>query len=309
MTEWRWPNGARLAMSFVVNVEEGSEMSTAEGDKGPEPVDELGVMLKIPIRNYGNESNYRYGLKAGGARVLSVLKETGIRASFTAAALSLERAPGLAAEIVRQGHEVTSHGWRWVHQFSYDEMRERDFIDKAVASITKSIGTRPGMLKAGERDYRVAGTFLVTPDRRYNMLTGNVGFPPEQQRLMIPIEWNDPGWVVANEKPLLIPNTDKHVQFRQFLKSSRMGSSMYAPMFARVDGAIRFVGQMVAAAQARETYDESDLHRLQGIAAVAALAYALHDGGAWLAADYPAKDAWRADAHARLDKDQEGSNT
>ena len=172
-----------------------------------------------------------------------------------------------------------------------------------------SVAARPNMLKAGERDYRVAGTFLVTPDRRYNMLTGNVGFPPEQRRLMIPIEWNDPGWVVANEKPLLIPNTDKHVQFRQFLKSSRMGSSLYAPMFARVDGAIRLVGQMVAAAQARETYDAGDLARLQLVAAVAALAHALHDGGAWLAADYPAKDAWRAEANARLDQDHEGSTS
>ena len=172
-----------------------------------------------------------------------------------------------------------------------------------------SAAARPGMLKPGERDYRVAGTFLVTPDRRYNVLTGNVGFPPEQRRLMIPIEWNDPGWVVANEKPLLIPNTDKHRQFRQFLNSSRMGSSIYAPMFARVGGSIRFVGQMVAAAQARETYDASDLNRLQAIAAVAAQAHALHDGETWLATDYPAADAWRADDHPRLDKDLEGSTS
>ena len=64
-----WPNGkSRLALSIVVNVEEGSEMSVARGDKGPEPVDELGVALRRPIRNHGNESNYRYGLKAGGGR-------------------------------------------------------------------------------------------------------------------------------------------------------------------------------------------------------------------------------------------------
>ena len=54
----RWPDGARLAMSFVVNVEEGSEMSPAEGDRAPEAVDELGVVLKKPIRNFGNESKY-----------------------------------------------------------------------------------------------------------------------------------------------------------------------------------------------------------------------------------------------------------
>jgi hypothetical protein len=54
-----WPNGAWLAISFVVNVEEGSEMSPTEGDRGPEAVEELGVVLKKPVRNFGNESNYR----------------------------------------------------------------------------------------------------------------------------------------------------------------------------------------------------------------------------------------------------------
>lgn len=60
-----WPQGAQLAMSFVVNVEERSEASIARGDRGPEPVAELGVTLKKPVRNFGNESNYRYGIRAG----------------------------------------------------------------------------------------------------------------------------------------------------------------------------------------------------------------------------------------------------
>lgn len=54
---WQWPGGARLALSIVVNVEEGSEYSIADGDPIPEPVDELGVMLKKPVRMHGNESN------------------------------------------------------------------------------------------------------------------------------------------------------------------------------------------------------------------------------------------------------------
>ena len=69
MADFHWPNKARLAMSCVINVEEGSEMSLARGDKGPDPVDELGVAVKLPIRNYGNESNYQYGLNAGAPRV------------------------------------------------------------------------------------------------------------------------------------------------------------------------------------------------------------------------------------------------
>jgi len=130
-------------MSFVINVEEGSEMSLARGDKGPEPVDELGVALKIPIRNFANESNYAYGLRAGAPRVFGAFAAHGLRTTVTAAAQSLELAPEVARMIVAGGHETCSHGWRWIHQFSYSEARERDFVRKAVESIRATTGARP----------------------------------------------------------------------------------------------------------------------------------------------------------------------
>ncbi len=138
-----WPDGARLALSLVVNVEEGSEPSIVHGDRVPEPVDELGVTIKKALRNYGNESNYAYGIKAGAPRVMKLLEERGLTATFTAAAMSLERAPELARRIVGGGHEVCAHGWRWVHQFHMDEAAERDFIRKAVTSIGQITGERP----------------------------------------------------------------------------------------------------------------------------------------------------------------------
>ncbi|MDM7966142.1 polysaccharide deacetylase family protein [Blastomonas fulva] len=138
-----WPNGAKLALSVVVNVEEGSEMTIARGDRGMEPVDELGVHVKSAIRNYGNESNYLYGIKAGAPRVVKLLKRYDIMASWTVAAMALENHPEIAEAIVELGHEPVSHGWRWVHQFKMDEAAERDFIQKAVSSIEKTTGTRP----------------------------------------------------------------------------------------------------------------------------------------------------------------------
>ncbi len=138
-----WPDGKTLALSIVVNVEEGAEMSVAEGDKRPEPVDELGVAVSVPIRNYVNESNYQYGIRAGGPRVFRLLRKHGVTATVTAAALSLERAPDITRMIVEAGHEICSHGWRWVHQFSFDEDRERDFIEKAASSIETTTGARP----------------------------------------------------------------------------------------------------------------------------------------------------------------------
>ena len=138
-----WPDGTTLALSIVVNVEEGSEMTIADGDKKPEPVDELGVSLRIPVRNYGNESNYRYGINAGGPRILKLLDEYRVPVTVTAAALSLERAPQLARAIVGQGHEVCAHGWRWTHTFSMKKDRERKTIAKAVESLERTTGQRP----------------------------------------------------------------------------------------------------------------------------------------------------------------------
>ncbi|MCY7314962.1 MAG: polysaccharide deacetylase family protein [Rubrivivax sp.] len=143
MPTWSWPHGKKLALSLVINVEEGSEYSIADGDPFPEPVDELGVVIKKPLRMHGNESNYRYGINEGAARIVALLDQHSVRATWTAAALSLERAPQLAATLRGRGDEVCSHGWRWVHQFRLNEADERAFIRRAADSIEASTGTRP----------------------------------------------------------------------------------------------------------------------------------------------------------------------
>ena len=86
-----WPNDRTLALSLVVNVEEGAEYNIADGDKGPEAVDELGIGIRKPIRNYSNESNYAYGIKSGAPRILSLFRERSVKATFTAAAVALEQ--------------------------------------------------------------------------------------------------------------------------------------------------------------------------------------------------------------------------
>lgn len=186
---WAWPGGARLALSIVVNVEEGAEANILDGDKSPEPVDELGIVLKKPVRNFGNESNYRYGLNRGAPRVLRLLEQHGIRATFTACALALERAPELAKEIVRQGHEVTSHGWRWAHQFHMNEEQEREYIRKAVTSIEATTGKKPrGWLSR----------YLLTENTR--RLLAEEGFLYH----MDDYADDEPRWEVAGGRPIVI---------------------------------------------------------------------------------------------------------
>ncbi|MDJ1016741.1 MAG: GAF domain-containing protein [Paracoccaceae bacterium] len=155
----------------------------------------------------------------------------------------------------------------------------------------RNAGARAGALMESERDYRVSGVFLIAPDRRHNVLVANQGFPPEQRRLSIPIAWNNPGQVVAKERFVLLENTDDHGEFRQFLKTSKMGSSIYFPIFAGGE----MIGQIVAASQARWTYSKADVGPLSSIAGLAAVVWDKTGGAEWWASDHPAADAWYAE--------------
>lgn len=132
-----------MAMSLVVNVEEGAEQNIDDGDKGPDPVDELQAVPRKPIRAHAAASLYRYGIVEGAPRVLRSLDRAGVAATWTAAGLALERAPELARAIVARGDEVCCHGYRWIPQFEMDEATERDFIRRGAETIERATGTRP----------------------------------------------------------------------------------------------------------------------------------------------------------------------
>lgn len=133
----------RLAISLVVNIEEGAEYLPALGDKGPEPVDELGISLRKPVRNLANESNYCYGLLAGLPRITGLLATHRVRCTFAAAAQALRLMGEQARELVASGHEICAHGNRWVHQYLMDRDDESGFIRDAVCTIEEVAGVRP----------------------------------------------------------------------------------------------------------------------------------------------------------------------
>lgn len=137
------PSERSLALSVVVNLEEGSEMGALPGDEHNEPVDEMGIALRKEYRNHGNVTNYAYGVIEGCPRVVRELDAADIPATWTCSALALERAPHVAAAIGERGDEAASHGYRWTHQFRMDEADEREFIVSARDSIEASVGRRP----------------------------------------------------------------------------------------------------------------------------------------------------------------------
>jgi hypothetical protein len=190
----------------------------------------------------------------------------------------------------------------WLALFSSltDELRSSNGPEAALSVLTRTArdflgdltaGGRAGALEEGELDYRVTGVFLISPDRRHNVLVANQGFPVEQRRLSIPIAWNTPGQVVAKERFVLLENTNEHAEFRQFLKTSRMGSSIYMPIFAEHG----MIGQIVAASQARWTYGTKDIAPIFALAGLAAVVWETNDGEGWWAQEHPTPDAWYAE--------------
>ena len=142
----------------------------------------------------------------------------------------------------------------------------------------KQAHVRPGALQPGERPFSVCGAFMLTPDRRHNLLVADVGFPPEQHRLRIDVELGHPGWVVRQRAPLILANTDLDPNFKQILKTARMGSALYAPMIWKGE----LLGQIVCASQARHTYEQTDLDVLVAFAETGTALWLAHDGPAFL---------------------------
>lgn len=138
----RWPGRARLALSIVVNIEEGAELSLGMGDERNESVYEA-VEEVVGARDLCMESHFQYGTRAGWPRIRSALQRFGVTATLNACGRALQFSPWLAAEAVADGHEIMAHGYRWETHARMGEAEERRAIARAVDAITRSAGAPP----------------------------------------------------------------------------------------------------------------------------------------------------------------------
>jgi peptidoglycan/xylan/chitin deacetylase (PgdA/CDA1 family) len=137
----RWPGDARVAVSFVVNFEEGAEFTVSEGDNRNEGIYEVDHRIDGPDPCI--ESHFEYGTRAAWWRVMDLLDDYGVKATVSACGRAVERSPQLARDAVRRGHEVSAHGWRWESHAGMDETTERAAIARTVQVITGVTGLRP----------------------------------------------------------------------------------------------------------------------------------------------------------------------
>jgi allantoinase len=139
----KWPNGARLALNFVLNFEEGSEPSFSDGDRFSEAsLTEVGPQ-GLKGRDLAAESQFEFGSRVGFWRIHRLFQEHKAPLTIFACALALERNPDAAKAIEQAGYDICCHGWRWEKHYEMKLTEERKRIRKAVASLQKSVGQRP----------------------------------------------------------------------------------------------------------------------------------------------------------------------
>ena len=141
----QWPRSAKLALQIVLNYEEGAEQCILHGDAASETfLSEMQNPRSYEgARHKCMESLYEYGSRAGVWRLLRTFEQRDVPVTIFGVAMALQRNPEAVAAMLEGGHEIASHGWRWIDYQFVDEDTEREHIELAVQAIEKLTGNRP----------------------------------------------------------------------------------------------------------------------------------------------------------------------
>lgn len=141
----RWPGGARLALQFVLNYEEGAERSIQHGDEVSEAFlsDIIGAKPLVGTRNMNMESLYEYGARSGFWRIWRAFTARGLPMTVYAVGMAMGRNLEASAAMVEADWEIASHGYRWIDYQNVPEEVEREHIGLAIESIEAATGVRP----------------------------------------------------------------------------------------------------------------------------------------------------------------------
>ena len=191
----KWPNGARIAVQFVINYEEGAENNILHGDAASESLlTEFGFALAREGERYlPVESQYEYGSRVGFWRIHRLFTGHDVPVTVFGVAMALARNPDAVAAMNEAGWEIASHGHKWIDHHGLAEDVERDHLKKAIEIHTAVAGSRP------------LGYFLGRRSENTNRLVAEEGgFEYSQDTYADEL----PYWVEEAGKPqLLVPYT------------------------------------------------------------------------------------------------------
>lgn len=170
--EVRWPDGARVAVQFVINYEEGGENCTLHGDAASEAFlsEIVGAQPYLGSRHMNMESIYEYGSRAGFWRLHRLFSERDIPVTVFGVAMAMERNPALVEAMLQSDWEIASHGYRWIDYQNIDPDTEQEHMERAIEIHQRVTGSRPQgwyLGRCGPNSHRLAaavGNFVYNAD-------------------------------------------------------------------------------------------------------------------------------------------------
>jgi len=195
----KWPGGARIALQFVLNYEEGGENSILHGDKASEAFlsEIVGAQPLEGVRHMSMESIYEYGSRVGVWRLLELFARYDAPLTVFGVAMAMERNPGVVDAFLKAGHEVASHGWRWINYQDVPIAVERSHMQRAVEIQRKLTGERPLGWYAGR----------TSPNTR-RLVVEDGGFVYDADDYNDDLPWYDTRHMTKSGRPqLVVPYT------------------------------------------------------------------------------------------------------
>ena len=195
----KWPGNTRLALNFVLNYEEDAENSVLHGDKASEAFlsEIVGAHALEGVRHMSMESLYEYGSRAGVWRILNLFARYKQPLTVYGVAMAMERNPAAVDVMLEAGHEIASHGWRWIN-YQYVPLEvEREHMQRAIEIHKRLTGERPLGWYTGR----------TSPNTR-QLVVEDGGFLYDADDYNDDLPWYDTRHIGKNGKPqLVVPYT------------------------------------------------------------------------------------------------------
>jgi len=195
----KWPRGARVALNFVLNYEEGGENSVLHGDQAAEAFlsEIVGAQALEGVRHMSMESLYEYGSRVGVWRILELFARHKLPLTVYGVAMAMERNPAAVEAMLQAGHEIASHGWRWINYQHVPLEVEREHMQRAIEIHRRLTGERPLGWYTGR----------TSPNTR-RLVVEDGGFVYDADDYNDDLPWYDTRHIGKSGKPqLIVPYT------------------------------------------------------------------------------------------------------
>ncbi|MEM1275378.1 MAG: polysaccharide deacetylase family protein [Pseudomonadota bacterium] len=184
-----WPNGARIAVNFCVNYEEGGERTIENGDDGSEDrIADVLVDRRIGRRDLNIEQSYNFGSRIGYWRLIRAFADRGLPATINLVGRAGELVPDPLREMLNAGWDIQCHGWRWIDHDTLDEAEERAHLARSIKQVIELTGAPP------------LGNYAGLPSLNTRRLAAEMGFLYDSDCY----DDERPYWSTEFERPILV---------------------------------------------------------------------------------------------------------